>query len=56
MEGRVPDPHRIGPYLPPELSLDDGPRSLLHGIGMRPNALIFLALILQGARRRSQNS
>jgi hypothetical protein len=26
------------------------------GIEMRPNALIFLALILQGARRRSQNS
>jgi len=25
------------------------------GIEMRPNALIFLALILQGARRRSQN-
>jgi hypothetical protein len=26
------------------------------GIEMRPNALIFLALILQDARRRSQNS
>jgi hypothetical protein len=26
------------------------------GIEMRPNALTFLALILQGARRRSQNS